>query len=98
MILALSSSLKNNSCEANTQDTPLTRPDANLYVVPTDNQLKKKEKNKKEQLWKWTKKSNLTKQEECHLVPEIQPNPNESFPNRNIFLGDRPRRAARIDS
>ena len=34
---------------ANTKDTPLTRPDASLYVVPTDNQLKKKEKNKKEE-------------------------------------------------
>ena len=63
----------------------MTRPDANLYVVPTDNQLKKKEKNKKEELWKWTKKSNLTKQEECHLVPEIQPNPNETVSPIEIF-------------
>ena len=63
----------------------MTRPDANLYVVPTDNQLKKKEKNKKEELWKWTKKLNLTKQEECHLVPEIQPNPNETVSPIEIF-------------
>ena len=38
----------------------------------------KKEKNKKEELWKWTKKVKVTKQEECHLVPEIQPNLNET--------------------
>ena len=63
----------------------MTRPDANLYVAPTDNQLKKKEKNKKEELWKWTKKLNLTKQEECHLVPEIQPNPNETVSPIEIF-------------
>ena len=38
----------------------------------------KKEKNKKEELWKWTKKVKVTKQEECHLVPEIQLNLNET--------------------
>ena len=59
---------------ASTQDTSLTTPEANLHVVPSDNQSKKKEKNKKEELWKWTKKVKFTKQEECHLVPEIQPN------------------------
>ena len=41
---------------ASTQDTSLTTPEANLYVVPSDNHSKKKEKNKKEELWKWTKK------------------------------------------
>ena len=56
---------------ASTQDTSLTTPEANLHVVPSDNQSKKKEKNKKEELWKWTKKVKVTKQEECHLVPEI---------------------------
>ena len=63
---------------ASTQDTSLTTPEANLNVVPSDNQSKKKEKNKKEELWKWTKKVKVTKQEECHLVPEIQPNLNET--------------------
>ena len=41
---------------ASTQDTSLTTTEGNLHIVPNDNQLKKKEKNKKEQLWKWTKK------------------------------------------
>ena len=45
-----------------TKDTSLTTPQANLHVVPSDNQLKKKEKNKKEELWKWTKKLKVTKQ------------------------------------
>ena len=47
---------------ASTQDTSLTTPEANLHVVPSDNQSKKKEKNKKEELWKWTKKLKVTKQ------------------------------------
>ena len=63
---------------ASTQDTFLTTPKANLHVVSSDNHSKKKEKNKKEELWKWTKKVKVTKQEECHLVPEIQPNLNET--------------------
>ena len=33
-----------------TQVTSLTTPEANLHVVPSDNQSKKKEKNKKEEL------------------------------------------------
>ena len=67
------------------QDTSLTTPEANLHVVPSDNQSKKKEKNKKEELWKWTKKVKVTKQEECHLVPEIQPNLNETVSPTEIF-------------
>ena len=59
--------------------TSLT-PEANLHVVPSDNQSKKKEKSEKEELWKWTKKVKVTKQEECHLVPEVQPNLNETVP------------------
>ena len=70
---------------ASTQDTSLTTPEANLHVVPSDNQSKKKEKNKKEELWKWTKKVKVTKQEECHLVPEIQPNLNETVSPTEIF-------------
>ena len=35
---------------ASTQVTSLTTPEANLHVVPSDNQSKKKEKNKKEEL------------------------------------------------
>ena len=63
---------------ASTQDTSLTTAEANLHVVLSDNQSEKKEKNKKEELWKWTKKIKVTKQEECHLVPEVQPNLNET--------------------
>ena len=60
---------------ASTQDTSLTTPEANLHVVPSDNQSKKKEKNKKEEF----------KQEECHLVPERQPNLNETVFPIEIF-------------
>ena len=35
---------------ASTQDTSLTTPEANLHVVPSDNQSKKREKNKIEEL------------------------------------------------
>ena len=63
----------------------MTTPEANIHVVPSDNQSKKKEKNKKEELWKWTKKVKVTKQEECHLVPEIQPNLNETVSPTEIF-------------
>ena len=52
---------------ASTQDTSLTTPEANLHVVPSDNQSKKKEKNKKEELWKWNKKIKVAKQEVCLL-------------------------------
>ena len=51
----------------------------------SDNQSKKKEKNKKEELWKLTKKAKITKQEECHLVSEIQPNLNETVSPIEIF-------------
>ena len=64
---------------ASTQDTSLTTPEANLHVVLSDNQSKKKEKNKKEELWKWTKKVKVTTEEECHFVPEIQPNLSETI-------------------
>ena len=63
----------------------MTTPEVNLHVVPSDNQSKKKEKNKKEELWKWTKKVKVTKQEECHLVPEIQPHLNKKVPPIEIF-------------
>ena len=70
---------------ASAQDTSLTTTEANLHVIPSDNQSKKKEKNKKEELWKWTKKLKVTKQEECHLDPEIQPNLNETVSPIKIF-------------
>ena len=54
--------------EPSTQDTSLTTPEAKLHVVPSDNHSKKKEKNKKEELWKWTKKVKVNKQEVCHLM------------------------------
>ena len=63
----------------------MTTAEANLRVVLSDNQSKKKEKNKKEELWKWTKKVKVTKQEECHLVPEIQSNLNETVSLIEIF-------------
>ena len=62
---------------ASTQNTSLTTAEANLHVVPSDNQSKKKEKNKKEESWKWTKNVKVTRQEESHIVPEVQPNLNE---------------------
>ena len=37
---------------ASTQDTSLTTPEANLHVVPSDNQSKRKEKSKNKELWK----------------------------------------------
>ena len=70
---------------ASTQDTSLTTPEANLHVVPSDNQSKKKEKNKKEELWNWTKKLKVSNQEECHIVPEIQPNLKERVSPIEIF-------------
>ena len=42
---------------ASTQYTSSTIPEANLHVVPSDKKLKKNEKNKKDELWKWTKKA-----------------------------------------
>ena len=53
---------------ASTQNTFLTTPEANLHVVPSDNQSKNKEKNKQEELWKWTKKLKVTKKTvtSCH--------------------------------
>ena len=70
---------------ASTQDTSLTTPAANLHVVAKWHQSKKKEKNTKEELWRWTKKVKVTKQEECHLVPEMQPNLNETVSPLEIF-------------
>ena len=46
---------------ASRMNTSLTTPEANLHVVPSGNQSKKKEKNKKEELWKLTKKVEVTK-------------------------------------
>ena len=70
---------------ARTQGTYLTTPEVNLRVVPSDNQSKKKEKNKQEELWKWDKKEQITKQEECYLVPEVQPSLNETVSPTEMF-------------
>ena len=59
---------------AGTQYTSLTTTEANLHLVPSDSESKDKENNKKQELWKWNKKVKVTRQEECHLVPEIDPN------------------------
>ena len=45
---------------AGTQDTFLTIPDANLRIVPSNNQSKKKEANKKDELWKLPSKKSVT--------------------------------------
>ena len=46
---------------ASRMNTSLTTPEANFHVVPSGNQSKKKEKNKKEELWKLTKKVEVPK-------------------------------------
>ena len=67
-----------------TQDTSLNTSEANLYVLPRDNQSKKK---KEEELWKSTKKMKVTKEEKCHLVPETQTNLNKAvFPIEIFFF------------
>ena len=68
-----------------TSETSLTTPEANLPIVPSGNHSKKKEKNKKEELWKWTKKVKVTKPAECHLVSKMQPNLNETVSPTEIF-------------
>ena len=70
---------------ASTQDTSLTKQEANLDVAPSDNQSRKKEKNKKEELWKWTKRVKVTNREKSHLMPKIQPNLNETVFPIEIF-------------
>ena len=70
---------------AGTQGTSLATAEANLHVTPSDNQSKKKEKDKKEELWKWTEKLKVSNQEECHIVPEIQPNLKERVSPIEIF-------------
>ena len=67
-----------------TSETSLTTPEANLPIVPSGNHSKKKE-NKKEELWKWTKKVKVTKPAECHLVSKMQPNLNETVSPTEIF-------------
>ena len=49
------------------------------------NQFKNEENNKRHELWKWTKKVKVTKQEECQVVSEIQPNLNETVSPIEIF-------------
>ena len=70
---------------ASTQGTSVTTPAANLHVVPRDNQSKKKENNKNQELLKWTKKVKVTRQEKGHFVPEIQPNLNETVSTIEMF-------------
>ena len=70
---------------AGTQYSSLTTPEANLHLVPSDSESKEKENNKKKELWTWTKKVKVTRQEECHLVPEIHPNINETVSPMEIF-------------
>ena len=69
----------------NTQDTTLTTPETNLHVGPSDNQSNKAEKSKKEELWKWSKKVKVTRKEECHLVPEVQPSLNGTVSPIEMF-------------
>ena len=46
---------------------------------------RRKKKNKKYEFSKWTKKVKVTKQEECHLVPEMQVDLNETDSPIKIF-------------
>ena len=46
---------------------------------------KKPDKKKKEEPWKWTKKSKANKQEPCALIPEIQPQLNENCVTHGDF-------------
>ena len=57
----------------------MTTPEASLHVVPSDNQSNNKEKNKKDELWKWSKRVKFTKQE------EFQSNLNETVSPIEIF-------------
>ena len=70
---------------AGTQQTSLTTPEVNLHVVPSDNQSKEKENNKKQELWNWNKNVKVTRQEECHLFPEIHPNISKTVSPMEIF-------------
>ena len=63
----------------------MTRPEANLHVIPSDNQPKKKGNNKKRLIIEVNQKSKSSKQEECHLMPEIKPNLNETVSPIEIF-------------
>ena len=63
---------------ASTQITSLATPDANLHVVASENQRKKKRAKRKNY---GSGKIKVTKQKECHLVPETQINLNE----KNFF-------------
>ena len=71
---------------AGTQYTSLTTPEAKLHVVPSDTQSKEEENNKKQELWNWNKNVKVTRQEECHLVPEIHPNINKTVSPMEIFF------------
>ena len=46
---------------------------------------KKPDKKKKEEPWKWTKKSKANKQEPCALIPEIKPQLNGTVSTMEIF-------------
>ena len=83
---------------ASTQGTSLSTPEANLHVVLADKQSKKK-KNQKRRNMKLDQKSKhfLARRASPRARNAIQSKWN-SFPNRNIFFGDRSQRAARIDS
>ena len=81
---------------ASTHDISLVSPEANLHIVPSDNQSKKKKRIKKKHYGSGSKKLKLPskksvtliekkKKKECHLVLEIQPNLNEAISSIEIF-------------
>ena len=78
------------------QDTFLTTPAASLHVIRSDNQSKKKEKQTRIMEVDQKIKSYLARRVPPHARNTTQSVWN-SFPNRNIFFGDGPRRAARTD-
>ena len=84
---------------ASTQHTSVTAPEANLHILPSDDQSKKKENNKKRRITEVDQKS---KSYQARTVSPCARNTTQckwnSFPDRNIFFGDWPQRAARSDS
>ena len=81
---------------ASIQDTFLTTPAANLHVVQSDNKPKKKEKETRILEVDQEIKSYLARRL-SHRARNTTKSILNSFPNRNIFFSDRPRRAGRTD-
>ena len=55
----------------------MSTPEANIHLVRDNEESKNPDKKKKEEPWKWTKKTKANKQQSCALIPEIQAELNE---------------------